>query len=106
MEDSLSVEKIAEAYGLIEPAFRDSPQYLSEPISERLGLDVVLKVETINPIRSFKGRGTDYLLHRLGAHDEGYVCASAGNFGQGMAYAARKPHRPVTGLSAVNCNPL
>jgi threonine dehydratase len=106
VDERISVERIAQAYGLIDPAFVDSPQYLSEPMSRRLGLDVVLKVETINPVRSFKGRGTDYLLHRLGAHDKGYVCASAGNFGQGMAYAARKRHRPVTVFAAVNANPL
>jgi threonine dehydratase len=84
----------------------DSPQYLSEPLSRRFGLDVVLKVETINPIRSFKGRGTDYLLHHLRPHDQGYVCASAGNFGQGMAYAARKRHQPVTVFAAENANPM
>jgi threonine dehydratase len=106
MDERIAVERIAQAYGLIDPAFLDSPQYLSEPLSRALGLDVVLKVETINPIRSFKGRGTDYLLHRLGPHDQGYVCASAGNFGQGMAYAARKRHRPVTVFAALNANPL
>jgi threonine dehydratase len=106
MDERISTERIAQAYGLIDPAFLDSPQYLSEPLSQALGLDVVLKVETINPIRSFKGRGTDYLLHRLGPHDQGYVCASAGNFGQGMAYAARKRHRSVTVFAATNANPL
>ena len=106
MDERISVERIAAAYGVIDAAFLDTPQYLSEPLSRRLGLDVVLKVETINPIRSFKGRGADYLLHRLGPHDQGFVCASAGNFGQGMAYAARKRHRPVTVFAAVNANPL
>ena len=106
MDDPVSIERIAQAYGAIDPAFLDSPQYLSEPLSHSLGLDVVLKVETINPVRSFKGRGTDYLLHRLGPHDQGYVCASAGNFGQGMAYAARKRHRKVTVFAAENANPL
>lgn len=106
MDERIGVDRIPQAYRLIDPAFRDSPQYLSEPLSQALGLDVVLKVETINPIRSFKGRGTDYLLHRLGPHDRGYVCASAGNFGQGMAYAARKRRRAVTVFAAVNANPL
>jgi threonine dehydratase len=106
VDERISVERIAQAYGVIDPAFLDSPQYLSEPLSQRLGLDVVLKVETINPIRSFKGRGTDYLLDRLGPHDQGFVCASAGNFGQGMAYAARKRHRHVTVFAALNANPL
>jgi threonine dehydratase len=106
VDEQISIERIAQAYGVIDPAFLDSPQYLSEPLSHSLALDVVLKVETINPIRSFKGRGTEYLLHRLGPHDQGFVCASAGNFGQGMAYAARKRHRQVTVFAAENANPL
>jgi threonine dehydratase len=65
-----------------------------------------LKVECVNPIRSFKGRGTDYLLHRLGPRPGGLVCASAGNFGQGMAYAARKQGDSLTVFAAVSANPL
>lgn len=106
MDESLSVENIAEASEIIDPVFRDSPQYVNEPLSERLGLTVVLKVETINPIRCFKGRGTDYLLHRVGGEGAGYVCASAGNFGQGMAYAARKRGCHVTVFCAHNASPL
>jgi threonine dehydratase len=102
----ISAEGIAAAHKVIDPAFVDSPQFLSDPLSEKLGMRVVLKVETLNPIRSFKGRGTDYLLHRLGPHERGYVCASAGNFGQGLAYAARKRNRPVTVFAAVDANPL
>jgi threonine dehydratase len=66
----------------------------------------VLKVESVNPIRSFKGRGTDYVLHRLGPRPGGFVCASAGNFGQGMAYAARKRSGLMTVFAAVSANPL
>ncbi len=106
MDDPLSVESIAEAAEVIDPVFRDSPQYVSGPLSERLGLTVVVKVETVNPIRSFKGRGTDYLLHRLGAEGASCVCASAGNFGQGMAYAAGKRGSRVTVFCAHNANPL
>jgi threonine dehydratase len=80
---------IREAAGAIDPVFRDSPQYLDESLGRRLGLRVLCKVETINPIRSFKGRGCDYLLHRLGPSCGPLVTASAGNFGQGLAYAAR-----------------
>src|SRR3954451_10002672 len=103
---SVSIESIAEAHRVIDPAFRDTPQYLCEPLSESLGLGVVLKVECLNPIRSFKGRGTDYLLHRLGRQDRGFVCASAGNFGQGMAYAARRHGVHVTVFAATTANPL
>jgi threonine dehydratase len=75
-------------------------------LSDRLGVDVVLKVESVNPIRTFKGRGTDYLLDRLGRQPAGLVCASAGNFGQGMAYAARKRGVRLTVFAALTANTL
>lgn len=106
MTSRLSVENIAEASEIIDPVFRDTPQFVSEPLSEALGATVVLKVETLNPIRSFKGRGTDYLLHRIEAPASGLVCASAGNFGQGLAYACRKRNVRVTVFAAENATPL
>jgi len=86
--------------------FLHSPQFVYEPLSEHLGVTTVLKVETMNPIRTFKGRGTDFLLHRLGDDPRGLVCASAGNFGQGMAYACRKGGRHLTVFAARTANPL
>ena len=65
-----------------------------------------MKVECVNPIRSFKGRGTDYLLHHIDAPKRGLVCASAGNFGQGMAYAARKRGFRLTVYAAANASAL
>ncbi len=106
MDPRLSVESIAEAYEAIDPVFKDSPQFLSEPLSRRLRTQVVLKIECVNPIRSFKGRGTDYLLHRIDVPAAGLVCASAGNFGQGMAYAARKRGVALTVFAATNANAM
>jgi threonine dehydratase len=103
---TIAVDRIREAAEVIDPAFKNTPQFLAETLSEQLGLSLVLKVECINPIRSFKGRGTDYLLHRIGAQPAGFVCASAGNFGQGMAYAARKRSQHLTVFAAVSANPL
>src|SRR5256885_16032574 len=65
VDASISLDRIAEAAEVIDPVFLDTPQFLCEPLSDRFGVAVVLKVECINPIRSFKGRGTDYLLYRL-----------------------------------------
>src|SRR5205807_7842101 len=95
-----------EAATVIDPVFLHTPQYVCEPLSDQLGVTIVLKVESINPIRSFKGRGTDFLLHRLAGDRTGIVCASAGNFGQGMAYACRKRGRPLTVFAARGANPL
>jgi threonine dehydratase len=103
---SVSLDRIREAAEVIDPVFLNTPQFVCEPLSERLGLTCVLKVETINPIRSFKGRGSDYVLHRLGRQTGGFVCASAGNFGQGMAYAARKRGEKLSVFAATTANPL
>jgi len=106
MDASISIAGIEDAANVIDPVFRDTPQFVCDPLSDRLGVSTILKVETVNPIRSFKGRGTDYLLHRLGPQPQGIVCASAGNFGQGMAYAARKRSVRMTVFAAVTANPL
>ncbi len=106
MDSAISADRIREAAEVIDPVFLNSPQYVCEPLRDRLGVTTVLKVECVNPIRSFKGRGTEYLLHRLGRQPAGLVCASAGNFGQGMAYAARKRGDRLTVFAAVTASPL
>ena len=107
MDAAISVANIDQASSRIDPVFRDTPQFVSEPISEWLGVETLLKVEFVNPIRSFKGRGADYLVQRLGEEAAGgLVCASAGNFGQGMAYACRKAGRQITVFASRSANAL
>ena len=101
-----SADRIAEAARCINPVFLDSPQFESDLLNARLGLRLVCKLETANPIRSFKGRGTDYCVQVLPAGTERLVCASAGNFGQGLAYAARARGIPLTVFAATTANPL
>jgi threonine dehydratase len=96
-----SADDIRAAHARIPAAFRDSPQYVHEGLSARLGVPVVVKVETLNPIRAFKGRGTWLAVEalvgegRLGP-DQGAIVASSGNFGQGIAYTCRAAGVPVT----------
>jgi threonine dehydratase len=66
-----------------------TPLFHSPRLSRRLGCEVHIKCENLSPIRSFKARGALYCLSRLGPEAAGVVCASTGNHGQGMAYAAR-----------------
>jgi threonine dehydratase len=102
---TLSLEQIERAATVIDPVFRNSPQFESEPLSSVVGCNLVLKIETLNPIRSFKGRGADYFISTL-EPDAKLVCASAGNFGQAMAFACRKRGMPLTVFASVNANPL
>lgn len=98
---------IEEAATVVDPVFLDTPVIRNEALDRALGRELALKVETLTPIRSFKGRGASYLMHRLGAAAaRGVVCASAGNFGQGVAHAGRRSGVPVTVYAATAANPL
>jgi threonine dehydratase len=101
----LSLQRIEQAAGMIDPVFLNSPQFRAEPLEQQLGCRVVVKVETLNPIRCFKGRGAEYLMATLSGRPH-LVCATAGNFGQGMAFAARKRGLPLTIFASVTANPL
>lgn len=103
---SITIAGIQDAAHVIDKVFLHSPQLEPEPLSKRLGVATVLKVETVNPIRSFKGRGAEYLLHRLGDDARAIVCATAGNFGQGMAYTCRKRGVKLTVFAPHTANPL
>ncbi|MDF8265149.1 threonine ammonia-lyase IlvA [Luteipulveratus flavus] len=58
-------------------------------LSRRTGLQVWLKREDLQPVRSYKLRGAYNLISRLSEQDAaaGVVCASAGNHAQGVAFA-------------------
>jgi threonine dehydratase len=70
-DPSLDPDAIRAAYAAIPAAFRDTPQYVHEGLSARLGRPVIVKLETANPIRSFKGRGTWVAVTALA--DEGRI---------------------------------
>jgi threonine dehydratase len=101
----LSLEDVHQAARTIDPIFRNTPQYTCEPLSAALGADLTLKVEIANPIRCFKGRGADYLISRLPSRRRLFT-ASAGNFGQAMAYACRSRGVPLTVYASVRANAL
>jgi threonine dehydratase len=104
---SLSLERIEEARSVIDPVFLDSPQFRSDALSEALDAEVVLKIECVNPVRSFKGRGACYFTHLHKKSAPGpWVCASAGNFGQGLAYATRAAGLALQVFAAETANPL
>lgn len=84
----ISPERIAAAPARISPVFLNTPQFASHELSAVLGHEVVIKDETVTPIGSFKGRGTSLLAEQLDPAKT-WVCSTAGNFGQGLAYAAQ-----------------
>jgi len=109
LEPALTPDAIRAARAAIDPAFLDSPQYVHDRLSAYLGVPVIVKVETVNPIRSFKGRGTSVAVRALAGEgrigpDRPIACVSAGNFGQGVAYAARALGIPAIVFTSQHAN--
>lgn len=91
----------------IDPAFLDAPALPCAPVGQAFGCSVTLKIETLNPVRSFKGRGAETVA--AVARERGasrVVCASAGNLGQALAYSGRHRGLAVTVVAARTANPL
>lgn len=104
----LSLDNIERAATLIDPIFLSSPQFECEPLNDVLGASLLLKVETQNPLRSFKGRGADFYVQENAAKIAGrkLVCATAGNWGQALAYVCRARGLPLVVYCATTANAL
>ncbi|WP_433331328.1 threonine ammonia-lyase [Spirillospora sp. CA-294931] len=100
----LQAHRIAEAADTIDPVFLNTPQFFDEHLGARLGREVLVKVETVNPLRCFKGRGADFLMSGLPPSSR-VVCASSGNFGAAMAYTGRARGIPVEVFAGSGLNP-
>jgi threonine dehydratase len=72
--------------------FPETPLQRNDHLSARFGADIWLKREDLTPVRSYKLRGAFTAMRKLRGSDPGqmdFVCASAGNHAQGMAFACR-----------------
>ncbi|HEV2840729.1 MAG TPA: pyridoxal-phosphate dependent enzyme [Chthoniobacterales bacterium] len=105
MHHRLTIENMREAARVIDPVFLNTPQYHADSLSKLLGARLIVKVETANPIRSFKGRGAEYLTSKVAEGTE-LITASAGNFGQAMAYACSRQKLQLGVYASVNANPF
>ena len=79
--------------------FPPTPLLRNAFLSERFGAEIWLKREDLSPVRSYKIRGAlNAIAKHLAAHpDQGsFVCASAGNHAQGVAYVCRHLNRHGT----------
>ncbi|MFF1615145.1 threonine/serine dehydratase [Amycolatopsis sp. NPDC058278] len=92
-ETRLDLARIQAARQVIDPVFLDTPLYPCEALEPVLGCSVSIKLETANPVRSFKGRGTEVVASGLAG---AVVCASAGNLGQALAWSGRGRGLEVT----------
>ena len=94
-----SLDQIREAQTLIYRYMPPTPQYTWPLINQRLGAEAWIKHENHTPVGAFKLRSALVLvtwLKQMQPSLTGVVAATRGNFGQGVAMAAR-----LLGLKAV-----
>ena len=89
---------IREAADRIRGSVYLSPCPYSAELSASTGQHVYLKLENLQPINAYKLRGAANALAMLSASERqcGVWTISAGNAGQGVAYAARRAGVPCT----------
>lgn len=77
-------------------------------LADRLGCDIHLKCELMQPTGAFKVRGGLYLMSTLSpeARARGVVTASTGNHGQSIAFAAREYGVRAMVYAPLGANPL
>ena len=69
--------------------FAPTPVQRNDHLSKIYGADIWLKREDISPVRSYKIRGAFNAMRKVLPEAHLFVCASAGNHAQGMAFACR-----------------
>jgi threonine dehydratase len=72
--------------------FPATPLLRNDHLSARFGADIWLKREDLSPVRSYKIRGAFNAMRKVRASNPAqrkFVCASAGNHAQGVAFACR-----------------
>ena len=90
MNDFVTAAKAAQS--AMRDLFPPTPLLRNDYLSLKFGADIWLKREDLSPVRSYKIRGAfNAMLKRLAIRPDQrqFVCASAGNHAQGVAFACR-----------------
>ena len=80
----------------MRPVFSATPLMRNALLSERFDADIWLKREDLSPVRSYKLRGAFNAMRKVIPEKSLFVCASAGNHAQGVAFMCK--HFGVTGV--------
>ena len=81
-----------QATDALRDLFEPTPLQRNDHLSQRYDAEIWLKREDLSPVRSYKLRGAFTAMRKVREQtpDQGqFVCASAGNHAQGVAYACR-----------------
>lgn len=89
---SISLEKIYKAQRSIKGVVQATPLVFMKNFSEHYEANIYFKREDVQVVRSYKIRGAYNKIQGLSGSElkNGIVCASAGNHGQGVAYACKR----------------
>jgi threonine dehydratase len=104
----LSAAQVERAARTLRRHLRPTPLERSRSFGAQLGCEVYLKLESAQPVRSFKVRGALNRIERLAPEQRsaGVITASAGNHGMGVAYAAAEFAIPATVYVPLGANPF
>ena len=84
------VQDVAKAAKALRSLFDETPLQRNEYLSHKYGAEIYLKREDLTPVRSYKIRGAFNFISQMldkVAPEAAFVCASAGNHAQGLAFA-------------------
>lgn len=89
---TVTAQDVEAAAGRLAGVVGHTPLHRSPRLSDRTGLDVWLKREDLQDVRSYKARGAYNLISQLSDDERaaGVTCASAGNHAQGVAFACSR----------------
>lgn len=88
-------DQARQATKAMREVFPETPLLRNDHLSQRFDADIWLKREDLSPVRSYKLRGAFNAMRKQQGKDL-FVCASAGNHAQGVAYMCR--HFGVRGV--------
>ncbi len=91
MKSSYFLKQVDDARKALRGVMAETPLQKNEYLSEKYQAEIYLKREDLTPVRSYKLRGAFNAMRKVIADNPNasFVCASAGNHAQGVAFAAR-----------------
>jgi threonine dehydratase len=90
------LDELQHAAAVVHATLPPTPQISWPLLSARAGCDLWVKHENHTPVGSFKLRGALLYVGSLGTRPPGLIAATRGNFGQSMAFAARRVGIPMS----------
>ncbi|RMF31678.1 MAG: threonine ammonia-lyase [Candidatus Nitrosothermus koennekii] len=103
----ITVEEVKKAKEALDGIIHHTPLFRSDTFSRMSNAEIYLKAESLQKTGSFKVRGAYVKINSLSEEQKknGVIAASAGNHGQGVAYASKMLGIDCTIVMPVNASP-